>query len=229
MNKHKAPMGIVIPSDINSKPYWLAVQDYTDIQRHVGGHIDAVSTKVDPREFDPGHDGETFVLCGYVHDEGLLIGLPINDRASIMFQRELVGDVVIISGTNPTNGEYDGDNYDVPTWYSDKMFDGTLEWVVRNADALSVTMATAVELAIEDGIYSKDEMDYVFGLMEQGMSELDPRQIELVNNVIVACVLYHKGRSTGQLPKYDAQGMALLENGVTDEMIDEFLRSEGGE
>lgn len=226
---NKAPMGIVIPSDMDRKPYWLAVQDYTDIQRHVGGHFDSVSTKVDPRQFDTDHTGEAFVLCGYVHDEGLLIGLPTNERASVMFQRQLVGDVLIISGTNPKNGAYDGDNHDMPTWYADKVFDGTLEWVIEHSEQVTVLLSKAMALAIEDGIYTEPEIDHVLELMEQDPSELSPDQVELVNMVMIACVMYHKGRATGQLPKYDREGMDLLNQGVTDEMIAELLRNEGGE
>jgi hypothetical protein len=55
---------------------------------------------------------EQFV--GYVNDEGLLIGLPVNIVASVLFGRPLVGNCVILGSLNE-NGEYDGENYDVPS------------------------------------------------------------------------------------------------------------------
>lgn len=66
----------------------------------VGGYIDAVR-------------GDDFV--GYVNDEGLLIGLPYNLFASILFGRDLVGNVVIVGALNE-NGVYDGENHDVPSY-----------------------------------------------------------------------------------------------------------------
>ena len=50
---------------------------------------------------------------GYVHDEGLLIGLPVNVLASAMFGQPLVGDCVVLGALND-DGEYDGENHDVP-------------------------------------------------------------------------------------------------------------------
>jgi hypothetical protein len=223
-------MAVRIPADMNAKPHWVAVTDYKDIQSTVGGPFDAVSTKVDPAEFNANDDRQAFVLCGYVHDEGLLIGLPVNQRASVMFQRELVGDVLVLSGTNPTSGAYDGDNYDVPGWYADRLMDGTLEWVIDHSEEMSETIAKAIELALKDGVYSQQDIDHVLMLMEQGPDELTSIEIEAVNMVMLACVLYYKGRMSGNLPKHDVRGYELLDEGLSDEMIADFMRSlNGGE
>lgn len=71
-----------------------------DIRRIVGGWFDCARA-------------EHYV--GYVHDEGLLIGLPINYIASVMFGRILAGDCVVVGSLNE-NGEYDGESYDAPEW-----------------------------------------------------------------------------------------------------------------
>lgn len=68
------------------------------IHEIVGGWFDAVS-----------HEA----VVGYVNDEGLLIGLPVNVIASALFSRPLVGDCVIVGALNE-RGEYDGENHDVP-------------------------------------------------------------------------------------------------------------------
>lgn len=71
---------------------------YEVIRDAVGGYIDAVRA-------------DDFI--GYVHDEGLLIGLAPNVMATLLFSRPIVGDVVIVGCLNE-RGEYDGENYDVP-------------------------------------------------------------------------------------------------------------------
>lgn len=71
-----------------------------DIRRIIGGWFDCV------RE-------DKYV--GYVHDEGLLIGLPTNYIASVMFGRVLAGDCVVVGALNE-KGEYDGESYDAPEW-----------------------------------------------------------------------------------------------------------------
>ena len=50
---------------------------------------------------------------GYVDDEGLLNGLPINPIATALFGRVLVGPCVVFGAYSP-DGERDGREYDVP-------------------------------------------------------------------------------------------------------------------
>lgn len=73
-----------------------------ELQTMVGGLIDCV------RNDD---------LVGYVNDEGLLMGLPLNGWASLMLGQPLVGDVVIVGGYNKA-GYYDGENHDIPEWFA---------------------------------------------------------------------------------------------------------------
>jgi Domain of unknown function (DUF3846) len=60
-------------------------------------------------------------IVGYVNDEGLLIGLDPNVLASVLFGRPLVGDVVVL-GALSEEGEYDGENHDVPEQYLSEGF-----------------------------------------------------------------------------------------------------------
>jgi hypothetical protein len=71
------------------------------INEHVGGHFDVVRLRD---------------VVGYVHDEGLLLHLPYNVRASLLFNVSLVGNCVLV-GCLDNAGEYDGDDYDVPQHY----------------------------------------------------------------------------------------------------------------
>jgi hypothetical protein len=93
--------GEVVPLELqNTNQAYLAIRDA------VGGNIDAVSDDK---------------LCCYVHDEGLLIGLPVNVMVSHLFKRPLVGDAVLVGALNE-EGEYDGENHDVPYYYRTNVF-----------------------------------------------------------------------------------------------------------
>ena len=100
---------------------------HTLIHEIVGGWFDCVR-------------GEEIV--GYVHDEGLLIGLPVNAVASMLFQRPLVGDCVVI-GTLNEKGEYDGENHDVPVAFtSGRFFDFAKE--IAEMEVIKEMLAKAI-------------------------------------------------------------------------------------
>jgi hypothetical protein len=71
---------------------------YLTIRDAVGGTIDAVS-------------GDNWTM--YVHDEGLLLGFPINGIGSVLASRLIVGDVIFVGNKSP-DGVYDGADYDAP-------------------------------------------------------------------------------------------------------------------
>ena len=105
-------MGAVIGTEVGHKPEPVVVGDIADIQEKVGGHFDCVRIECGNSE-----DGTVFTLVGYVHDEGRIMEPPldINLVASMIFNQELRGNCVILSGTNPETKEYDGENYDLPS------------------------------------------------------------------------------------------------------------------
>jgi len=100
---------------------------HTLIHEIVGGWFDCVR-------------GEEIV--GYVHDEGLLIGLPLNAVASMLFQRPLVGDCVVIGSLNE-KGEYDGENHDVPKAFtSGRFFDFAKE--IAESEVIQAMLTQAI-------------------------------------------------------------------------------------
>jgi hypothetical protein len=105
----KLTVGMFLPKGTMVEPEPIFIEDYKSIQDAIGGHFDVVVT-------DLGKDNVSIV--GYVHDEGLLLDLELNYLATNLFQKELRGDCVIVWGLSP-NGEYDGDNYDIPEWITD--------------------------------------------------------------------------------------------------------------
>jgi hypothetical protein len=76
-----------------------------ELSAAVGGYIEIVSLSEDAH--------------AYVNEEGKLLGLPINDAATAIFQRnngpvDVICGNMIILGSFADDGEYDGEEHDVP-------------------------------------------------------------------------------------------------------------------
>lgn len=149
--------GLVLYADPSKEPEPILISEADSlqtIQERVGGHIDAVRTQA------VNTDNDTqMVLVGYVNDEGLLKKLPLNALASIVFNRELVGDVVLVSGTNPENGVYDGENYDLPMEFINYLIH--LQPEVERSVKFSKGLSGAVAIAYRAGVISKEDIDYI--------------------------------------------------------------------
>jgi hypothetical protein len=220
-------LGVYLPADLTVPPRIVPIGGLDDIQVHVGGIIDAVTTVVDPAEY--GYEGDTFSMVGYVHDEGLLLGMPLNERACVLFERHLVGDVVVVSGTNPTSGAYDGENYDVPDWYTERIMDGTLDWVIACASNMADRISEAFVLAVDDGLFDQHDIDRALKGMEIGRSNIHPDDAEIIDLIVMTCLAHHVEQTGRSMPNVDRRGLELLKQGLSDDMIAEFFRNEGGE
>lgn len=84
--------GVLITHDMISH---VAKSDHLSINEMVGGWFDAVVS------------GD---LVGYVHDEGLLLGLPMNPIATALLGQIIVGPCVLFRHHNE-RGETDGEDY----------------------------------------------------------------------------------------------------------------------
>lgn len=146
---------VMLPQGSHTEPEPML---YTDgdidaIQRVVGGVFDAVRVRV-----SYGPDQEC-VLVGYVNDEGLFDpNCEMNYLATALFQRELRGNVLVVSGTNPENGMYDGDSYDVPEWAWEGIRTDVLH---ETADAYNdaVLVNFALRFGPEVGLMERDEAE----------------------------------------------------------------------
>lgn len=85
---------IITDKSITQKNFTVGVT-HTEINEMVGGWFDCVRNDT---------------MVGYVHDEGLIIGLPINPVATALFGRVLCGTCVVFGAMNE-KGEYDGDDH----------------------------------------------------------------------------------------------------------------------
>ena len=172
--------GDVIPVEVNG---------YKEIQDKVGGLFDVVRQQV----------SDDIVAVGYVHDEGLLLDLDMNWIASALFMREIRGDVVVVNGYSP-EGEYDGDDYDLPPAFIDYMKTNFLARVAHSYNE-SVIMSAAFDYVLDNGLMAEAEVNELLAAMESSghtaeeLRELRDRMervIELVND-------HQAGKATDQL------------------------------
>jgi hypothetical protein len=142
-------IGMFLPCGSGVEPEPIFIEDYNSIQKAIGGHFDVV-------RHDVRNDGEHLgVVVGYVHDEGLLLGQEMNFLATNLFKRNLVGDCVVLWGSSP-NGEYDGDDYDMPDFMVEYIQSDLLE-STSQAYNQSTMMAMAAKYAVLHGYCSEEE------------------------------------------------------------------------
>jgi hypothetical protein len=139
--------GALLPCGVGNTIEPAIVDGLESLQQYVGGMIDAVRTEL--------QDGT--VIVGYVNDEGLMLNMETNWFASALFDRQIVGDVVLVSGTSPS-GEYDGENYDLPENFFRFLSTKFTEHVAQTYNEC-VAMTLGLNLAHRLGIISDDELD----------------------------------------------------------------------
>jgi hypothetical protein len=84
-------------------------------------------------------------FVGYVNDECLLIVLDPNVLASVLFGRPLVGDVVVL-GALSEEGEYDGENHDVPEQYLSDNFREVAELFLSSEKVVNAVNASIANI-----------------------------------------------------------------------------------
>ena len=211
-------MGVLLPVGSDATPIPVKISDIESIQHYVGGHFDCVTMEYDPHEmFDEVSTETKFVCVGYVHDEGRMLNLEINELASTIFNQHLVGDVVIVSGTSP-KGKYDGESYDLPEWFINGVFTH-LRSAISLGNRLNAVMAGLKKflvVAIQDGLVTSDEItEMVMRAALEGSQE-DMETIQSLS-------LYGYKRLRGDIPEPQVSNPLPSEWEITDEEIQKFL------
>lgn len=149
---------VLLPAGVQVNPEEVLIDDYQNIQAIVGGNFDCV------RYNGEGLNGEPVTLCGYVHDEGLLLGMETNYLASMLFGRMIVGPCVVTYALSP-NGEYDGDDYEMPAELIGFL---TTDLLVATATTYNqaALMAVATEQMVESGVLTQEDVDMMAAEME---------------------------------------------------------------
>ena len=201
---------VLLKAGIGVEPEPIVIGDLESIQRLVGGHIDAV--RIDAQEVDS--ENEPFTLVGYCHDEGLILDLEMNWLASALFQRELRGDVVLVSGHSST-GEYDGENYDVPdtmvSWLRSTFVKRVAE-TYNEATALTAAFQYAIENNLIEPELFHEAMQAVAEDVENGeRSEMVADKLRNLINITGDAIVGHTANKVS--------GKLVSE-------VEEFLRKE---
>lgn len=147
--------GALLPAGIGGEIEPIMITDLKSIQTAVGGLIDVVTRQMP--------DGT--VVVGYVHDEGLLLGMETNWFASAFFERELVGPCVVLGGTSPS-GDYDGDDYDLPEKLFQFLANQFTQHVIETYNE-TILITVGIELARMHGIITDDDLADFDEILEQ--------------------------------------------------------------
>lgn len=211
-------MAVLLPVGSNAQPIPVAISDIESIQHHIGGYFECVTMEYDPHEmFDEVSTETKFVCVGYVNEDGLSLGLEPNELASTIFNQQLVGDVVIVSGTSP-KGEYDGESYDLPEWFINGVFTH-LRSAVSLGNRLNAVMSGLkkfLAVAIQDGLVTSEEItEMVMRAALEGSAE-DMENIQALS-------IYGYQRLKGDIPKPQVSNPLPSEWDITDEEIQKFL------
>lgn len=150
-------MGAVIGTVIGDKPEALVIGDLSDIQSSVGGHVEQVTV-----ECGNTGDSTTFTLLGYVHDEGAISDPPldINIMASTIFNQELRGKCVIVSGTQGDNAESELDIYDLPSEFFNYLCTNMTRDIATSVN-MTQMFAIAMVAGVANGVITQAESDLV--------------------------------------------------------------------
>lgn len=133
-----------------------------EIQNAVGGAFDAVKRGC----LDESGLHKPFILVGYVHDEGRLLNMPLNPIASVLFEQNIFGDVLLVNGTNPETEEYDGETYDVPAAFAEYIIKAMYP-SIQESVVFSTMLSTAVRIAQLDGTISDAEFQKLKSYMTE--------------------------------------------------------------
>jgi len=161
---------VLLKAGTNVQPEAVVVDGLESIQKLVGGVIDAV--RIDTQQVNPDTGEEEtprFTLVGYVHDEGLMLDLEINWVASALFQRRIVGNVVLVSGNSAT-GEYDGENHDIPDTLFRWLSTSFIKHVAKTYNE-SVMIAEILQYVKNDGGFTPEEVTLFTETMQKVMEE----------------------------------------------------------
>lgn len=210
-------VGIFMPAGIGVTAEPVFISDYTDIQKNVGGNFDIVTMK------GRGNDGSDVVLTGYVNDEGAYLNLDINWLASGLFQREVYGDVVVMWALSP-NGEYDGDNHDMPEKVQKYLLETHTEVVAERYNEAAV-MNMMFMSAVEEGFIEQCQLDAFDRALEYTLATGAPLE-EGAARFMQKVLAWAMAKAQVELDEEDIDFIVESELSELDDAIEQIL-SEG--
>lgn len=206
---------ILLPVDNDGsiqEPLPISVENYRSIVDFVGGHFTTVVRVFNPSDTDGSADEneQPARVFGYVHDEGILLGLPLNKVASVVFGRDLYGPCVLI-GADET-----GDDAELPVWFANSVFNGSLLNTVNLLDTTAVATARALKRLIVEGFFTRTEVDRLLDLL--GADDTPEEINDFLHALIHAVIFYDQARTNGDI---DDEEATQLKNEL-DEILEAF-------
>ena len=166
--------GIYLPAGTNVSPEPCFVDGYKDIQHHVGGMFDVVTTDMDTfADAEAPCDRAQFV--GFVSDTGAIDGSDLNYLATALFRRPIHGGAVVLWGLN-ADYETDGESYDLPD-SAVKFLLEDLVYVTADNYNDSLVMDAVLKSCIEVGYISMDYAQSLAGRLCNLALEGDVRRL----------------------------------------------------
>lgn len=208
----KSLEAVLLPAEDGAEPIPVSVNGLESLQGFVGGHIDAVQVDYNTDELPVKFDeyGACRVV-GYLNDEGILLGLPLNKLATLVFGRPLFGPVVLVGGDD---GE--GNDTELPSWFLANIYSGALQATVEELDSSAKTLAEAIRFCIKDGAIPADVAASIAYTIANGEGEDVAKAEELMEGLLK----YYISRKLGmERPDWDAIDADIAEE---ERLIDEF-------
>jgi hypothetical protein len=152
---------VLLKADTATEPVTVLLGGTTtdtvaEIQKMVGGNFDAVRRIA----ADTAGKVNKFTLVGYVHDEGMLLNLPVNPMASMLFDQNIFGDCVLVNATNPETQEDDGEDYDIPVQFADYLREIMFS-EVQESVMFTKLLAKSASVALAAGVVTEEELERV--------------------------------------------------------------------
>lgn len=147
--------GVFLPQGAQVSPEPCFVDGYEDIQSHLGGLFDVVTTDMDTfgdHDLDPSQRAQ---FVGFVKDE-------INDEdefnylATALFKRPIHGGVVVLWGLN-AQYETDGESYDIPEVATSFLMDDLVRFTADSYNQ-TMTLHLLTELAVQEGVCTSEQV-----------------------------------------------------------------------
>lgn len=166
--------GVFLPCGAGVRPEPVFVGDFTDIQDKVGGLFDTVTGVL-------GEDNSA-VVVGYVPDE-IHEETEMNFLATSLFRRELRGNCVVVWALDE-DGNYDGENHDLPEEVALWLCTGLLE---QTAEAYNESMMLNLMLkeVVKRGIATADEVKQVADDLYNGVTYGEFDSLKVAENRLV--------------------------------------------
>lgn len=170
---------VLLPQGVQVTPENVLIEQNKNenIQEIVDGYFECVRVSF-------GTEDQKILLTGFVNEDGALREeCEMNFLASLLFQRELFGNCVVVSAINPETMDFDGESWDVPEWVYDMI---TTEVASRTAEAYNEARAIAFGLRFgpKYGLITEEMASKLMVLIENSIDNDDDDEYDFPDELL---------------------------------------------